>query len=321
MPENSKFVKFAAFVLGYNLLVIAWGAFVRLSYSGAGCGSHWPLCNGELLPTMASIETAVEFTHRISSGLVLPLTIALIVMAWRRFGPKHTVTISAWAAFGFTCISAIVGMLLVRYEWVGLNDSMARTVTLAAHLVNTMLLLGALTKVIWFGSGRPRVAVSGMVGLLALVGSLAILFVAMSGAVTSLGDTIFPRDSSMQVISEGLSTTGHFLLRLRIWHPFIAIAASLVLLLAVIVLGEICERDEVRKRSRWLMGIVGAQLALGLVSVWLKAPTILAIAHLLLADALWIVAITLWLAALESPKRVRQSLEDFAKSDEQARAL
>ena len=194
---------------------------------------------------------------------------------------------------------------MVRYEWVGMNDSIARTVTLAAHLINTMLLLGALTKVIWFGSGRPRVGVSGIAGLFAVVGSLAILFVAMSGAVTSLGDTIFPRDNSMQVISEGLSTTGHFLLRLRIWHPFIAIAASLVLLIAVMVLGEVCERDEVRRRGRWLMGIVGAQLALGLISVWLKAPTTLAILHLLLADALWIVALTLWFSALESPKKQR----------------
>jgi heme A synthase len=125
----------------------------------------------------------------------------------------------------------------------------------------------------------------------------------MSGAVTSLGDTIFPRDSSMQVISEGLSTTGHFLLRLRIWHPFIAMAASLVLLVAVMVLGEVCERDEVRRRGRWLMGIVGAQLALGLISVWLKAPTLIAILHLLLADALWIVALTVWFSALESPKK------------------
>ena len=305
MLGDRRFVRFAGFVLGYNLLVIAWGAFVRLSYSGAGCGSHWPLCNGELLPNLASMETAVEFAHRISSGLVLPLTAALIVMAWRRFGRGHPATMSAWAALLFTCISAIVGMLLVRFEWVGLDDSAARTVTLAAHLINTMLLLGALTAAVWHGSGRPRVRLSGTTGWLTAIGSLAILFVGMSGAVTSLGDTIFPRDSSMQVISEGLSTTGHFLLRLRIWHPFIAISAALILLFAVLVLADVCEREEVRRRGRWLIAIVGGQMALGLVSVWLRAPTVLAILHLLLADALWIVALTVWFSALESPKRVR----------------
>ena len=303
MQAPSKFVKFAVFVLLYNLLVIAWGAFVRLSYSGAGCGSHWPLCNGELLPNLANMETAVEFTHRISSGLVLPFTIALVVLAVRRFGSKHPSTISSWLALGFTCISAIVGMLLVRFEWVGLDDSIARTVTLAAHLINTMLLLGALTASIWYGSGRPRAEISGSTGWLTAVGSLAILFVGVSGAVTSLGDTIFPRDNSLQVVSEGLSTTGHFLLRLRIWHPFIALTAALILLLAVVVLSEICTQDEVRKRGRLLMTLVASQLALGLISVLLKAPTLLAILHLMLADALWIVALTVWLAAIESPKR------------------
>ena len=307
MPERRQFVKFAAFVLIYNLVVIAWGAFVRLSYSGAGCGSHWPLCNGELLPNLANMETAVEFAHRISSGLVLPLTIGLIVRAWGLYGKSHETTRAAIAALVFTCISALVGMLLVRFEWVGLNDSVARTVTLAAHLINTMLLLGALTACLWFASGRPKIGLSGQgaTAWLSVIGSVAILFVGMSGAVTSLGDTIFPRDNSLQVISEGLSTTGHFLLRLRIWHPFIAVVASLILLAAALVLSEICERDEVRRRSRWLLLTVGAQLALGLVSVWLKAPTILAILHLLLADALWILALQLWFSALESPKRVR----------------
>jgi heme A synthase len=309
MTQGSRFVKFAKFVLGYNLLVIAWGAFVRLSYSGAGCGSHWPLCNGELVPTIASMETAVEFAHRVSSGLVIPLTLALIVMGWRTFGWRHAATRWSVWALAFTAISATVGMLLVKFEWVGLDDSVARTVTLGAHLINTMLLLGSLTATLWFGSGRPAVTMArqGAVAWLVVVGSVAILFVGMSGAVTSLGDTIFPRDNSLQVISEGLSPTGHFLLRLRIWHPFIAIAVSLLLLVAVLVLGETCEREEVRGRGRLLLGIVAAQLALGLISVWLKAPTLLAILHLLLADAVWIVAIGLWLSALESSKRLRVS--------------
>lgn len=304
MAEGSKFVRFAVLVLLYNLVVIAWGAFVRLSYSGDGCGSHWPLCNGELLPNLANAKTAVEFAHRISSALVLPLTMALIYLAYRQFGAKHPSTKWSWATLFFVCVSATVGMLLVKFGWVGQDDSMGRAITLAAHLINTMLLLGALTAAIWYGSGRPRVALfgQGLVAWLAVAGSVAILFVGMSGAVTSLGDTIFPRDSSMQVVSEGLSTTGHFLLRLRIWHPFIAIAAALVLLIAVLVLSEVCERHEVRRRGRLLMAIVGAQLALGLASVWLKAPTVLAILHLLLADALWLIALTLWLSALESPK-------------------
>ena len=43
-----RFAKYAWGVLAYNLVVILWGAFVRATGSGAGCGSHWPLCNGEV---------------------------------------------------------------------------------------------------------------------------------------------------------------------------------------------------------------------------------------------------------------------------------
>jgi heme A synthase len=303
MSAERKFVKFAVFVLLYNLLVIAWGAFVRISFSGDGCGSHWPLCNGELLPNFANIKTAVEFSHRISSGLVLPLTIAMIVLAYRSFGPKHSATKWSWATLLFVCVSATVGMLLVKFGWVGKDDSMGRAITLAAHLLNTMLLIGALCAAIWYGSGRPKVAMKGLAGWIVVVGSLALLFVGMSGAVTSLGDTIFPRNNSMQVISEGLSPTGHFLLRLRIWHPFIAVAAALILFFATIVLADICERSEVRKFGRWVIGLVVLQLLVGLANVWLKAPAAMAIAHLLIADLLWIFTIRLWLSAVESPKR------------------
>ena len=65
----SRFAKYSWIVLVYNLVVILWGAYVRATGSGAGCGSHWPLCNGEVIPRAPEVETLVEFTHRLSSGL------------------------------------------------------------------------------------------------------------------------------------------------------------------------------------------------------------------------------------------------------------
>lgn len=304
MPSERKFVKFAIFVLVYNLFVIAWGAFVRLSFSGDGCGSHWPLCNGEVFPTSPSLATIIEYTHRTTSFLALLFVVALLVMSTRVFSKGHGARLGAWLALGFTLVSAAIGALLVIFGWVGKDDSMGRAITLAAHLINTMLLLGALTATIWYGSGRPKVPMRGVAGWLTVIGSLAILFVGMSGAVTSLGDTIFPRDTSLQVISEGLSPTGHFLLRLRIWHPFIAVAAALILFFATIVLSEICQKPEVRSFGRWVIVVVVLQLLIGLANVWLKAPAVMAIVHLMIADLLWILTLRLWLAAIESPKKV-----------------
>ena len=86
---RSGFAAYAWAVLGFNLLVILWGAFVRATGSGAGCGSHWPLCNGEVLPRAPALATLIEFSHRLTSGVALLLVIGLVVGAWRGF-PRAT---------------------------------------------------------------------------------------------------------------------------------------------------------------------------------------------------------------------------------------
>src|SRR5450755_2070071 len=76
--------RFAWFLVAYNVAVIVWGAYVRATGSGAGCGSHWPLCNGEFLPTTPQTQTVIEFTHRVTSGVSLVLAAILLMWCWRR---------------------------------------------------------------------------------------------------------------------------------------------------------------------------------------------------------------------------------------------
>src|SRR5215468_6201258 len=89
-----RFAKYAWLTLAFNLLVIVWGAYVRASGSGAGCGSHWPLCNGEVIPDSPTVKTIVEFSHRLSSGLAGFVVAgafvwALLAWAFRVFAPKY----------------------------------------------------------------------------------------------------------------------------------------------------------------------------------------------------------------------------------------
>src|SRR5580658_4278037 len=72
--------RFAWVVLGFFILVILWGAVVRATGSGAGCGANWPLCNGGLLPHHPRIQTLIEFTHRATTGVCSAL--ALVVLVW-----------------------------------------------------------------------------------------------------------------------------------------------------------------------------------------------------------------------------------------------
>ena len=142
-----RFARYAWFVLGYNLLVIVWGAYVRASGSGAGCGNHWPLCKGEVIPRAAALETLVEVTHRLTSGLALIFVIGLVFWAFRRFPRGHHVRRASIVSLIFILTEALIGAGLVLFEYVAANASHARAFWMSGHLINTFLLLGSLALV------------------------------------------------------------------------------------------------------------------------------------------------------------------------------
>ena len=73
-----RFAPYAWGVVVFSFAVIVWGAYVRASGSGAGCGSHWPLCNGTVLQRDPAIETIIELGHRTTSFVALLLVVGLV---------------------------------------------------------------------------------------------------------------------------------------------------------------------------------------------------------------------------------------------------
>lgn len=286
----NRLATFAWVVLAYNLAVILWGAYVRATGSGAGCGSHWPLCNGEVMPRAPQIKTVVELTHRLTSGVALLLVIGLAVWAFRAYPRKHLVRLGAGATVFFILTEALIGAGLVLFELVADNASMARALFLSVHLVNTFLLLAALALTAWWASTnqevRPRF--EGTMALLLGIGFVATLVLGVSGAVTALGDTLFPVSSLAEGLRQDFSPTAHLLVRLRVLHPVIAIAVGSYLIFAA----SIAVKRYPDARTKWLAGAVSAlifiQLGAGALNVALLAPTWLQLLHLLLADLLWI---------------------------------
>src|SRR5262249_38273795 len=137
---------FAWFTLAYNVAVVLWGAYVRATGSGAGCGAHWPLCNGEYLPVTSDAQTLIEFTHRATSGLSLVLVAVLLIWSWRRTARGEWPRYSAIAAAVFLFNEAFLGALLVLLDSIGtLDRSAAHATVLGLHFGNTLLLLAALT--------------------------------------------------------------------------------------------------------------------------------------------------------------------------------
>ena len=282
----SRLARYAWVVLAYNVAVILWGAYVRATGSGAGCGAHWPLCNGEIVPRAAATATVIEFSHRLSSGVAL-IAIAVLVVwtfrACRRGDPAR----SAAAASGVLILSeAAVGAGLVLFQLVADNATMARAMFVAVHLLNTFLLLGALTMTAWWLSVRQPRAASRRSLIPLVIGCGGLLIAGASGAVAALGDTLFPSASLTEALSGDLSVTSHFLIRLRIFHPVLAIAAAVTVALCARRLAA--SGGASLRGARVVMALAAGQIALGFFNVILLAPVWLQLGHLLVADALWI---------------------------------
>ena len=172
VTRTIKLARYAWAVTAYNVLVVLWGAYVRATGSGAGCGSHWPLCNGEVIPRTGMLETTIEFTHRITSGLAFLLVVGLLLAVMRATHKGSQVRRYAWGAMAFMISESLVGAGLVLFEWVGGNISVARVVVMVIHLANTMLLLIFLSLSAWRLSGGKALdwGAAGRVKWLLLVG-------------------------------------------------------------------------------------------------------------------------------------------------------
>lgn len=296
--NQQTFSKFVWANLLYNLLVILWGAFVRASGSGAGCGNHWPLCNGEVIPQPQQIETLIEFIHRVSSGLTLVLAVIMVVWAWRIYDRGTKIRRSAAAVLIFTLSEALVGAGLVLFQLTGTDTSVSRAVFIVIHLVNTFFLLAALAVTAWLSVYKEptRIQWQGRKTWLVLIAIIGMIFVGASGAITALGDTLFPSVSLAEGFRLDLDSTAHFLIQLRIYHPFIAITLGLYGGFVFSWLRKHMETPLTKGLISGVMVLFGVQLLLGGFNVVLLAPIWLQMIHLLVSDLIWIGAVlVLWL--------------------------
>jgi heme a synthase len=299
----ASYRRFAFWVLGYNLAVALWGALVRATGSGAGCGAHWPLCNGQVVPRSPAMETLIELTHRVMSGLAILLVAALVIAAFRALPRGHAGRRSAVAAAIFMVMEAAVGAALVLFGWVAKDASAARGGVVVVHLVNTFLLVGSIALTAALAQGTGRLTLHGR-GPLAAAFGLAVATMLVSGAtgaVAALGDTLFPAASVLSGLAQDLSEQAPFLLRLRVVHPFASLAAALVLV-AVSRAAFRARDPRLQPLALRLLVLLGLQLLAGAANVALLAPVWLQLCHLALAYLTWIALVMLGAAALMEPQ-------------------
>lgn len=285
----------------YNLGVILWGAFVRISGSGAGCGDHWPLCNGVVLPQAPEVQTIIELSHRVTSALSGVLAIALLFAAVRLTQRGHPVRTGAAWSLGLIVLEGLVGAVQVRLGLTADSTDPARGLIQGIHLTNTFLLLGALLLTLLWARGGPKLGLTraelrgrtlAYGGV--LLGLGALLLVGMFGAITALGDLLFAPapGTPLDTVRNDFGLSAHFFERLRVVHPLLAIFTSGYLVW--LYTGLKPEGDRAYARALPLLyASVGASLLLGTLNVVLRAPEALQLLHLLLACAMWLASVLL----------------------------
>jgi len=288
--------RFAWSVLAYFIAVILWGTLVRATGSGAGCGNHWPLCNGTVVQHSASIETLIEFTHRLTSGLSLFSVVGLLLWTFKSTMRGHLARIWAAAAVAFTIVEAILGALLVKLGLTAQSQSPLRPAYLALHLTNTLLLLAALTLTAHMLSRRNGF-MRGSIRLVAPFGAIAavvvVMIVGVTGSLAALGDTLFPASSLGQALAEDFAAGSGWLVRWRWTHPTVAFVSSIFLIWILVRAAQRSAHWDNRGLSALVLVLLAGQYVLGVLDVFLLAPLWLQVAHLLGADVLWVALVVL----------------------------
>ncbi len=290
---------FAGLTLAWMILVVLEGAVVRATGSGAGCGAHWPLCNGQILPHHPRLATIIEFTHRSMTGICSGLTVALIAWTFLAHRPGTRVrTAAVWSGL-LLFTEAILGAVLVLGGFVEHNTSNLRVLVQGVHFTNTLLLLAALSLAWWWQRPRSlRTPSSSRARTFATIAVLSMVVTGATGSVAALADTLFPSPDLHTALLADFAANSPLLIRMRWMHP----AASVAVFLCTLGLAW-----TVRQRRSTLLLLLALQFILGVADVLLMAPLSLQVLHLLSADLLWIALIATWADLLASSSPVRAS--------------
>jgi cytochrome c oxidase assembly protein subunit 15 len=282
--------RFAWGVLVYFIIVFLGGTLVRATGAGAGCGDHWPLCNGVVVQHHPRLDTIIEFTHRIMSGLSLFAVVGLLWWTFAGTVRGHLARAASVAALVLTLIEAILGALLVKLGLTAQSQSPIRPAYLALHLTNTLLLLAALTltaHLLSRSKGFLRGSVRLVAPLGAVIGVAAVMVVGVTGSLAALGDTLFPASSLGSAIAQDFSATSGWLVRWRWLHPTVALFGGVILIWLLVRAGQHSTHWDNRRLSALVLALLAVVYTLGLLDVVLLAPLWVQVTHLLAADTLW----------------------------------
>lgn len=317
-PVPSKRISRLAWAsLWLTVAVVVGGALVRATDSGAGCGDTWPVCGGQIIPNIGSHHTAIEISHRLTTGLLAVSLVALYLLVRREFPKEHRLRRAVRVAAALLVVESLLGASLVLFGWVQYDASIARLFVVPIHLANTFMLVGSLTMVAFFASGGRgfRLDLGKRLDRLVVAGLGVLLLIGGTGALNALADTLLKSDALRQAAPGEFLVTEPVLRQIRAIHPFLAIAGGLAIYMLVRFLATGAER-RVRLLALAVQGIVWLQFVIGMINIALKVPLETQLVHLLVADLLWIAFVLIGAHLLAAVSAPRSTLDPLVPSSE-----
>ncbi len=264
-----------------SIASILAGAFVRATGSGDGCGATWPTCKGKIIPALSDTSELIEFSHRSVSGVLLVVTL-IIFAKTRKFQKDSLVRIVTNYLTFFVIFEALIGAVIVIFEWVGLNSSLPRIIAVPIHLVNTFGLLGSYA-ILYKILQDDLQNIKNMFNKNFLLISSLFLLSGATGSITALADVLFPSASFVEGFLADFDRTSEVLTRLRILHPIISSILSIVLYVYATGI-----RKKYNVSVKPLQILILIAVFLGVINVLSNIVLPLSILHLAIADFLWI---------------------------------
>ena len=264
-----------------SIASILAGAFVRATGSGDGCGATWPTCKGKIIPALSDTSELIEFSHRSVSGVLLVVTL-IIFAKTRKYQKDSLVRIVTNYLTFFVIFEALIGAVIVIFEWVGLNSSLPRIIAVPIHLVNTFGLLGSYA-ILYKILQDDLQNIKNMFNKNFLLISSLFLLSGATGSITALADVLFPSASFVEGFLADFDRTSEVLTRLRILHPIISSTLSIVLYVYATGI-----RKKYNVSVKPLQTLILIAVFLGVINVLSNIVLPLSILHLAIADFLWI---------------------------------
>ncbi len=276
-----KLNSYAKLGLFLSIVSILAGAFVRATGSGDGCGATWPTCKGRIIPALTDTSELIEFSHRSVSGFLLIVTLIIFSKTRKLHKASLVKSVTNYLTF-FVIFEAIIGAVIVLFEWVGLNSSLPRIIAVPIHLVNTFGLLGSYA-ILYKILEDDIQEIKSIFNKNFILISFLFLLSGATGSIAALADVLFPSASFIEGFLADFDKTSEVLTRLRILHPIISTILSIVLYLYSTRINK-----KYGVNVKLLKTFIIVAVSLGVLNVLSNIVLPLSILHLAIADFLWI---------------------------------